>query len=338
MGMSEQASTLHRGAVFDSLTQAGHQPHRLHAAERIWPDKNCYIDIWIEVVHCLGLAPEAMLGFTLGVDFEGDQWTFFKPSHDELRTLFGIDVQELTVWRPLIDHAEECLAAGKLVSTESDSYWLPDTAATDYRRAHGKTTIVINKLDRAAQQLGYFHNAGYFELSGEDFVKTFRLDAPEDPAFLPLFAEFIRIDRVERQSEDWLRTQAQALLAKHLSRRPQRNPVELFALRFAADLPRLQAEGLSYYHKWAFGSIRQLGAAMELAAEHLRWLHAGLPGDAPSQAAAAFERISLACKTLILKCARAVNSKKPADFSTTLDEMARDWELGMRALEHRTGD
>ena len=105
--MSERSATLHPGAVFAGLSQQSYVQHRLHAPDRIWPEKNCYIDIWIEVVHCLGLAPEAMLGFTLGVDFEGDQWTFFKPSHDELRGLFGIDVQELTVWRPLIDHAEE---------------------------------------------------------------------------------------------------------------------------------------------------------------------------------------------------------------------------------------
>lgn len=74
-----------------------------------------------------------MLPFTLAVDFEGDQWTFFKPSLEELRDLYGIDVQELTIWRPLIEHAVEQLSAGKFISTEADAFWLPDTAGTDYR-------------------------------------------------------------------------------------------------------------------------------------------------------------------------------------------------------------
>ena len=42
-----------------------------------------------------------MLPFTVAIDFEGDQWTFFKPPHDELCDLYGLDVQELNVWRPL---------------------------------------------------------------------------------------------------------------------------------------------------------------------------------------------------------------------------------------------
>ena len=54
----------------------------------------------------------------------------FDLAHAELRELFGLDVQEMTVWRPLLDHVVEQLAAGKLVSTEADSFWLPDTAGT----------------------------------------------------------------------------------------------------------------------------------------------------------------------------------------------------------------
>ena len=44
-----------------------------------WPEKNCYADLWIGFLHTLGLEPLAMLPFTVAVDFEGDQWTFFKP-------------------------------------------------------------------------------------------------------------------------------------------------------------------------------------------------------------------------------------------------------------------
>ena len=38
---------------------------------------------------------------TMGVDFEGDQWTFFKPLPEELEPLFGIDIHEMQPYRPL---------------------------------------------------------------------------------------------------------------------------------------------------------------------------------------------------------------------------------------------
>ena len=147
------------------------------------------MDIWIELVHALGCEPLAMLPFAAAVDFEGDQWTFFKPPHQELYELYGIDVQELNVWRPLLEHTLEHLAAGQLICTEADAYWLPDASATDYRRAHIKSSIILNRLDVTARRLDYFHNGGYYALQGEDFARTFRLDTDRGPGLLPLFAE-----------------------------------------------------------------------------------------------------------------------------------------------------
>src|SRR6185503_9227290 len=136
-------------------------------------------------LHAHGLDPLAVLPSTLAIDFEDDQWTFYKPPHVDLWELYGIDVQEMTVWRPLLEHAVTHLSAGKLISTEADAFFLPDTKGTDYRSQHTKTTIVLHKLDVAGQRLGYFHNAAYYELSGDDFVGLFRVGAPPDPAFLP---------------------------------------------------------------------------------------------------------------------------------------------------------
>jgi len=144
------------------LNAGAYQCHSLHGQDAVWVEKNCYGDVWIELLHALKLEPLAVLPFTLAVDFEGDQWTFFKPSQEELRDLYGIDVQELTVWRPLIEHAIEHLSTGKLISTEADAFWLPDTVGTDYRLKHSKTTILLANLDVDARQLGYFHNSGYF--------------------------------------------------------------------------------------------------------------------------------------------------------------------------------
>ena len=317
-------------AVLAGLTATDHRPHALHGDASVWVEKNCYVDLWIELLHARGLDPHAVLPFVLALDFEGDQWTFFKPPLADLRTLYGIEVQELTVWRPLLDHALEHLDAGKWLSVEVDAFWLPDAAGTDYRRAHSKTTIVLNALDLTACRLGYFHNAGYFELAGEDFAQLFSIDSP--PALLPPYAELIRGDRVIAHDAAELRALSTRLLAEHLAWRPRSNPVTRFRDRLIADLPALQQAGLVHYHRWAFAGVRQLGAAFELASLYLRWLRP----DAPPQAAIdAFEHIAQHSKMLLLKIARAVSSGRALDARPVLDEMADAWARGMAELDRR---
>lgn len=317
-----------RVTVAPALDPANYQRHLLHAPDRIWVEKNCYVDIWIEVIHAQGLEPLAMLPFVLGMDFDGDQWTFFKPAHDELRDLYGLDVQELNVWRTLADHVEVQLANGRLISTEADAFYLPDTAGTDYQRQHTKTTIVIQDFDRERRRMGYFHNAGYFAVEGDDFARLFRLEQAPDPAFMPLFAEVIGLSRVQRRPPDELKALSRQLIRRHLARRPQDNPVARFGGRFATDLAWLTAEGLAFYHVWAFATVRQLGAAFELAAMNLDWL--GDPALKP--ASEAFLRLSQSAKALILKGARAVNARRPLDARPMFDEMAEAWQTGMNTL------
>jgi hypothetical protein len=309
------------------LDAATYKRHALHHDERVWIEKNCYVDIWIEVIHAVGCEPLAIAPFVVALDFEGDQWTFFKPPHDELRDLYGIDCQELNCWRPLIEHAQEHLAAGKLISTEADAWWLPDTSGTDYRHQHTKSTIVLADLDLPARRLGYFHNAGYFVLEGEDFAQTFRLDREPDPAFMPFFAELVRLDRKHARPHGELIAMSKKLLARHLVRRPADNPVQRFGARFMRDLPELQTRGLAHYHAWAFATVRQLGAASELLARYLEWL-----GDAPRPAIAAYDTISTGAKAFILKAARAVNSKKAFDPSGSFTEWATAWDAAIAAL------
>jgi hypothetical protein len=318
------------------LDPTRYQRSPLHADDRIWPEKNCYIDIWIEVLHALKLEPRAIMPFVLALDFEGDQWTFFKPPHGELYELYGLDVQELTVWKPLLEHAVEPLPAGRLISTEADSFWLPDTAGTDYRRNHVKSTIVLNAIDVVAQRLDYFHNASFYRLEGEDFRNLFRVGAPADPSFLPLFAEFIRTERVRHESPVALARASRELVARHLTRRPKTNPVTRFAARFEQDMASLQEKGLDYYHQWAFGTLRQLGAAFELAALNLRWLtdHDALRADSAIEA---FDLISSTCKSMVLKGARAVNAKRALDVATPCALVAEAWDKAIGSLESAVG-
>jgi hypothetical protein len=308
-----------------------YRPHLLHGEARIWLEKNCYVDVWIALLHTLGLEPRAMLGCAAALDFLGDQWTFLKPDHHDLRHLYGMQVQELTLWRPLAEHVREHLDAGRLISVEADAWWLPDTAATDYRQQHTKTTIVIVADDPALQQLTYFHNAGLYTLHGEDYRQTLANGGLP----MPLYAEWIDASRRHSRTGSELRRLAREHLQQHLAWSPTDNPMRRFAARFNEDLATLQREpdrplALARYHAWAFAGTRQLGSAMELLALHLQWL------DDPACAGAADHALSIsqACKSLILKGARAAATGRPWQGQELLDGMTADWASLMAACGH----
>lgn len=321
------------------LDAQAYQRHALHGSQSVWLEKNCYIDLWIELVHAKGMNPMAMLPFVVEMDFEGDQWTFFKPPHDELRSLYGIKVHELTVWKPLVEHALEHVGAGRLICVEVDAFYLPDTHGTDYRSKHSKTTIAINAVDVVRQELGYFHNAGYFVASGEDFQNLLGLARTEQEraSGLPLYAELVSFYPAPTWSQAQLQQASVQLMAKHLTYAPLHNPVRAFAQRFAQELPALQAHGLDYYHAWAFAGIRQWGAAAELQAAWLGWAQDLLPPVA-QEAQTRFAHMAGDAKTLILKGARAVASKKPFDPVAQLEPSAAAWDQAMQALRAAVGD
>ncbi len=291
------------------LDAASYQRHALHAESRAWVEKNCYIDVWLEVLHAAKLDPTAALAFTVASDFDGDQWTFYKPPHVDLSVLYGVSVQELNVWKPILEHALFHVGQGRLVFTEADAFWLPDTAGTDYRTQHTKSTIVIESLDVEAKKLGYFHNAGYFQLEGEDFVKTFRLDAAPDPTFMPLFAELVKLDRAVRLSDDELAARSHEQLKAWLTRRPASNPIRRFGRHFAQELEHIRSRGINFYHAFAFATTRQCGSGYELKRRLSALVGRAGAQEATKAAARSFDEISNSSKAMILKGARAANSK-----------------------------
>ena len=318
--------------VLPEISPRTYIPHQLHTNEYAWVEKNCYIDLYIEVLHGLKMEPLAMLPFTLAVDFAGDQWTFFKPQLSEMRELYGLDVQEMSVWRSLLEHCAEHLGSGRLVTVEVDAHWLPDTIASDYRKHHTKTTIAIVKLDTESQLLGYFHNAGYFELEGEDFKRIFHIDFPLPEDYLNPYVELIHINKLVQHSPETLFSKSFELLRKYLQLIPDSNPIHRYSERFSRELPLLQERGLEYYHLWAFNNTRQLGAAFELAALYLDWLSRSGKYDF-SLAIANFQKISMDNKSLILKIARLVSTKKQGDLSEIFAGMAHNWQEGMQFLK-----
>jgi hypothetical protein len=310
------------------VTAATFTPDPLHAADRDWTETNCYVDLWIEVLHALDLDAGAAGGCTLSTRFEGDQWTFLKYPPEDLRALYGIEVSELNVWRPVLDHVVEHLSLGNLLTVEVDGWYLPDTAGASYRTEHVKTTIVPQDVDVDGRRLGYFHNAGYFELEGEDFDGVFRLGRRFDDDVLPPYVELVRLDRLRR--DDGLVDRAVVLVGEHLARRPAGNPVADLGARLRADAPWIAAEGLEAFHKYAFGTLRQCGSTAELASDLCTWLgrNAGAPLDS---AAEDFRAVSQGMKTVQLQASRLARGRA-VDLETPFTALAGRWQSAIDSV------
>jgi hypothetical protein len=306
-----------------ALDPATYRRHPIHGEERIWAETNCYVDLWVELLHALGHDPVPALPFTLAIDFEGDQWTFFKFPPADLYELYGVDVQELAIWRPLAAHLEEQLGRGRPVLVELDSFHLPDTAGTAYRLAHVKTTVAAVSIDSDQQRLGYFHNQGYYELHGADFAAILQ------PNGLPPYVEFVKI---REANGDRLQTSLR-LLKRQLALVPEANPFASFKERFARDLDALLQESLETFHQFSFATLRQLGACYELSATYLQWLAANGERDL-EEPTRAFLDIAESAKAFQFQLARAIARRKPLDLSP-LDAMGERWERAIGLLKSR---
>jgi Domain of unknown function (DUF1839) len=332
------ALTSTAGYTLLPVSPEGYERHSFHGSDRAWPETNCYVDLWIELLHSLGCNPVAGLGFVGGIDFEGDQWTFFKYPLEDLRSLYGIDVAEYMIWRNMEEHLAEQAQLGRFLIIEIDSWFLPDTAGVSYQKAHAKTSIVINHLDPANKVLRYFHGPGYFEASGKDYDGLLRVGNPTrwSGDVLPPYVESIRVDRCVQRSDNELRALARPILAQHLSRRTDKvdafgvstktsNAMHTFLSRFDSDISQLVSGDLAHFHAYAFATLRQLGAAAELGSDHLRWL-GGL--DEPANG---FASVATAAKAMQFKLARLA-AGRTTDLSSTKEELLNGWDASISWL------
>ncbi len=317
------------------LTAESYRSHELHAAERDWTETNCYVDVWIEVLHALGLDPVAGAAFTLSTDFEGDQWTFFKYPPEDLRELYGLEVAELNVWKPVVEHVAEQLDLGRLCTVEADAWYLPDTRGVSHGLAHVKSTIVPQMLDREGRRLGYFHNAGYYELDGDEFDGVFGLGRHADADRLPPYVEVVRLDRV-RRDDPHLVERVVSLTRAHLARRPADNPVTRLGARLAEDLPWLAGQDLEMFHLYSFGTCRQCGATAELASAFVEWLNR-FDRTGTESAATDLRGLSAGAKALQFAMARVVRGRQ-VDLETILGPMEAQWSRAMATLADHYGD
>ncbi|MGX5172743.1 DUF1839 family protein [Aliikangiella sp. IMCC44653] len=313
------------------VSPQNYQNHSIHTQERDWAETNCYVDVWIEQLHALGLEPIAAMPFTLSADFEGDQWTFFKFQLNDLYDLYGIEVQELVIWKELISHIEEQLNLGRAFLVELDSMYLPDTAGTAYQREHVKTTVSINKIDAKNHYLEYFHAQGYYSLEGEDFRKIFHLDKQDSSSILAPYVEIAKLKKLRRYSTEELASRSHELLKKQLTHLPEINPFIAFRERFETDFAWLLTQNIETFHQYCFVTFRQFGACFELAANYLNWLTLHKVENL-SQAAQQFKQISEITKVYQFQLARSVSRGKPLDLGV-IDKLAQHWENATLALK-----
>ena len=244
----------------------------MHGVDRSWPETNCYIDLWIELLAHLGMIPEACFGFAIGQDFGTDQFTFSKPPLSDLELLYGLKVKELSLYRSLEYHAALHTGQGNVILLEVDSFYLPDTFATTYRQGHGKTTIAIDYIDISLRNCRYFHNATRGELSGEDYVGVFQLKFDDRKLGNMMYPYMEVVERpTSLKPSDELRGVATEILRGHFIRRPACNPFTIWRQAFDQHLESLFLIP-DTFHDYAFHFPRMAGANFETFSSHITWI------------------------------------------------------------------
>ena len=92
----------------------------------------------------------------------------------------------------------------------------------------------------------------------------------------------------------------------------------------ADDLPRLLAGEAEDYHAYAFVTVRMVGSAFELLADHVDWLF----GAAGSEAAASLREIVEGTKVVSFRLAR----RRQFDPEPALASLAQAWDAGMERI------
>ena len=315
-------------AVFPAISPDRWTPHALHDGTRDWPETNCYIDVWIEILHAMNEDATSALGFTVAQDFEGDHFTFQKFPLEDLAEEFGLEVQELAIYDSLEAHIVEQTRRGRLVLLELDSFFLPDTRGVSYRLEHTKTTIAVNRIDPSRREIDYFHGPGLFALGPDDYERVLMTDMPEGALFP--YAEFVKLDRHKRLDA----TTSLKILRRHLARRPIENPVAAFRDRVREQVAVAAGRPNAFLHKYAFNTARQLGMNFELLASHLDWLRqmgAGWARLGPTVESC--KALSSGAKAFQFQLARAVARKRFDTIEAALDPLVGHYTAIFEGLD-----
>lgn len=309
------------------LTADGFRQHAVHRQDSVWSNTNCYLDVWIELLHGLGRRPEPLFAAAVAADTVVEQFEFLKVDHRDLEQVHGIRVGEYDVWRTLIEHVLTQMRAGNLMIVEADAHWLPDTRGVSYGIEHTKTSIVPLHVDAADRHLVYLHNEGLHELGGEDFDHV--LGEARAGGIVPApYVELVRMDRLTPADDDAARAHTVRLLRQHTLRAAQQNPAETLMDLLRSRFDWLAEAGMDGYHALCFETTRQLGVVALLAASAVRFSAV----DQLRPAADAFERVSAESKGLQFQLARVARGRRSSSLETTMATISEQWGAAATVL------
>jgi hypothetical protein len=303
-------------------------PHAWHHGERVWSATNSHLDVWIELLHTLGLDPAPVLLPTLCADFEGDQWTLTNVSRADLWAAYGIALEDLCAWRPLLAHLVEQFDRGNAVLVEVDEFHLPALLGGSYQREHVKTLIAATGYDRHAHRLRYLHGAAGAEVGGRDLDAL--LTAGIGSAQLPPSAWIVKLDRMSARTPAERLQIGIALARLHGTRIPAHNPVRAFGEALRSHGAWLAGGDEDHYQRWAFATLHQCGASFEIASDVCAWL--GSHGQPVASAVAPLRSVSHSARALHQRLVRVPQSGRMPDVAHTVEDMARSWDEAMAIL------
>jgi len=304
------------------------EPHPWHSGERVWTTANSHVDVWVELLHTMDLDPAPVLLSTICADFEGDQWTHTNVSRADLWAAYGIAVDDLCVWRPLLAHLVEQFDRGNAVLVEVDAFHLPALIGTIYQRQHVKTLIAATGYDRHAHRLRYLHGTAGADVGGRDLDAL--LTAGIGSAQLPPSSWIVKLDRMSPRTPAERAQVGVALARLHGTRIPARNPVRLFGEALRLHGVWLAGGDAEHYERWAFATLHQCGASFELAADVCAWLASH--GQPVEPAIPPLRSLALSARALHDRLVRVSQSGKMPDVMHSIDDMARSWDEAMFVL------
>ena len=191
-------------------------------------------------------------------------------------------------------------------------------------------------IDVDPRRLGYFHNAGYFELGGDDFDGVLGCGGDTRPDALPPYVEAVRFDGGRPLGGFELPATAIEILRTHLDRAPESNPIMRLGKQLRADVTALARAG---------SSTSSTGTRSGPSASAAPTPSSPRPSCAGSTRATAevsrtppsrSGEVASGAKTLEFVFARVVHGRNAA-CEEILGEMEAGWERAMTVLRARYG-
>ena len=259
------------------------------------------------------------------IDFEGDQWTFFKPPPGRPRACSSASTSTRcspTGRCPSRSPSSSRVGphddrrARRLVPARHRGDELPPRARQDARSSPRRSTV-------DGERLRYFHDAGLTSSTGEDYRGVFRLGA----RLLRRRAAALRRARALRRrpaadGRRAARARRASCCARHLARRPATNPFTRFGEHLARDLPGLLEGDRERLPRLR---VRDRAHGRARRSRSARRTSTWLLGDAGAPAAAALRRIVEGCKVLSFRLAR----RRAFDPEPVIADLAAAWDEAM---------